>query len=491
MKRIRLGLGSKIIGIVIFVVCTFSIALFVAMYLLGSAVYTKTAQGCTQMVDTSLKIIAGVDGAAAAVDQDVQQQQALVMLRRVGDCRERGFLVVAQDGTVLADSQHPQREGKPLGVRSATGEPLHSALQRAGTDRRGGTFYFRSAGEEGWFEGALFCSRTYAPWGWIVASSIPRSVLWHDILRTFAVIGALCTLLTLGTWAIVIWVVLSIYRSVEGLAGQLKTCSDETSEFAEIIDSAGAKLARGASDQAASVEETSASLQQVASQAESNAQNAEEAARQAQESNRLTSDGISAMKQLQDAMQQIQSTGDEIATVAKGIGEIAFQTNLLALNAAVEAARAGEAGQGFAVVASEVRALAQKSAEQATTAESLLQQSQESMQRGRHTVESVISGFGKIDQSSEQVVRLIQEIAGAAREQSSGVGQITTAVQSIEQVVQANTGTSEETAEAGRELTGHAELLARLVGHLIGIIRGGSASGPASPPSSGKPALPA
>jgi methyl-accepting chemotaxis protein len=89
------------------------------------------------------------------------------------------------------------------------------------------------------------------------------------------------------------------------------------------------------------------------------------------------------------------SKSKDIAQVINIIQEIAFQTNILSLNAAVEAATAGEAGRGFAVVAAEVRNLATRSADAA--------------KQIKDVVNSIQSETGKIKNSSETVVSVVNE----------------------------------------------------------------------------------
>jgi hypothetical protein len=96
-----------------------------------------------------------------------------------------------------------------------------------------------------------------------------------------------------------------------------------------------------------------------------------------------------------EVVNSLVSKSKDIAQVINIIQEIAFQTNILSLNAAVEAATAGEAGKGFAVVAAEVRNLANRSADAA--------------KQIKDVVTSIQNETGKIKNSSETVVSVVNE----------------------------------------------------------------------------------
>ncbi len=231
------------------------------------------------------------------------------------------------------------------------------------------------------------------------------------------------------------------------------------------IKDASHSLAQGASDQAASLEEITASLQEMTGMTQASAGHAGKAAELSNGSQSTASKGQSDMTRLADAMTEIKASSSEISQIIRVIDDIAFQTNLLALNAAVEAARAGEAGKGFSVVAEEVRGLAKRSADAVKSTSAMIEIANQRADNGVTIATSVGEGLDHIVEQTQQVNKLVGNIAHTYRDQATGINEITLGVSSLDSVMQQNAAgseqlaaTTEETSARLAELTGMVEL---------------------------------
>lgn len=176
----------------------------------------------------------------------------------------------------------------------------------------------------------------------------------------------------------------------------------------------------------------------------------------AEKSGMVVKNAISAMEKIEDSSRQI----SQIISV---IDDIAFQTNLLALNAGVEAARAGDAGKGFAVVAQEVRELAQRSANAAKEIKTLIETSSTHVGAGVSLVNETGTALGEIESQVGKINDLVQSIVTGAREQSTALIEINTAINQMDQMTQQNAAMVEETNAATQGLSGEAVKLEGLV----------------------------
>ncbi|MEL6794717.1 MAG: methyl-accepting chemotaxis protein, partial [Pseudomonadota bacterium] len=195
-------------------------------------------------------------------------------------------------------------------------------------------------------------------------------------------------------------------------------------------------LAKRTESQAAALEQSVAALKQLQNGLASSAGSAEEASRftAAASHEAVTSEEV--MGRSLTAMQGLASSSSQITQIIAVIDDIAFQTNLLALNAGVEAARAGDAGRGFAVVASEVRALAQRCTGAAQEVNSLITNSNQHVREGVALVEEASEALTEIIDKVERINGIVSGISSNASEQSSGVDEIMSAMDELDQVTQ-------------------------------------------------------
>ena len=230
------------------------------------------------------------------------------------------------------------------------------------------------------------------------------------------------------------------------------------------IQSASNDLAKRTEQQAASVEETAAALEEITTTVADSSHRAQEAGELVRETKENAEHSGNIVRQAVDAMGMIEKSAGEIANIIGVIDEIAFQTNLLALNAGVEAARAGDAGKGFAVVAQEVRELAQRSAKAAKEIKELINASNAHVKNGVTLVGDTGKALLQIVTQVVQVDGNVGAIVEASKEQSTGLKEINTAVNTIDQGTQQNAAMVEETSAAAHSLSREAAQLFQLIG---------------------------
>ena len=195
-----------------------------------------------------------------------------------------------------------------------------------------------------------------------------------------------------------------------------------------------------------SIVSMAASIEEVSGNAERSsdvARHSVEVAHKGGEAVRRTIDGMNAIREtIQETSKRIKRLGEssqEIGNIVELINDIAEQTNILALNASIQASMAGEAGRGFAVVADEVQRLAERSTNATKQIEVLVRTIQAdtneavvSMERsttdvvgGALLAENAGAALDEIEQVSNQIASLVQNISSSARQQAGAAADVT------------------------------------------------------------------
>jgi methyl-accepting chemotaxis protein len=277
-----------------------------------------------------------------------------------------------------------------------------------------------------------------------------------------------------GLIAFALVMVWRIGRTLNQVLAELRAAADGNASAASEISASSQVLAQGASQQAASLEETSASSEEISSITMKNAKSADHAAERMKVAASQIADANTRLEQLVVSMNEITSSSDKISKIIQVIDSVAFQTNILALNAAVEAARAGDAGKGFAVVAGEVRNLAQRCSQAAKDTAGLIENSMSKTKEGKNKLDEVAGTFRRITDSAREVSALVDEVRSASTGQARSVTQISAALAQMQQVTQQTAAGAEQGAAAGEELSSQSRAMRVTVARLASLVNGAS-----------------
>jgi twitching motility protein PilJ len=271
----------------------------------------------------------------------------------------------------------------------------------------------------------------------------------------------------------------SVNYAVEALRKLVATISQSGIQLdgaARQTQALASHLARASNAQSKQVGSATESIGAVASSIEEVSGNAERAADVARHSVdvahkggdavRRTIDGMNTIREtIQDTSKRIKRLGEssqEIGNIVELISDIAEQTNILALNASIQASMAGEAGRGFAVVADEVQRLAERAANATKQIEVLVRTIQTdtneavvSMERsttdvvgGALLAENAGAALLEIEQVSNQIASLVQNISASARGQSSAAQNIARNMQVLREISAQSADSTSATSQA-------------------------------------------
>ena len=231
---------------------------------------------------------------------------------------------------------------------------------------------------------------------------------------------------------------------------------------------------------AASIEEVSGNAERAADVA----RHSVDVAHKGGDAVRRTIDGMNTIREtIQETSKRIKRLGEssqEIGNIVELISDIAEQTNILALNASIQASMAGEAGRGFAVVADEVQRLAERAANATKQIEVLVRTIQTdtneavvSMERsttdvvgGALLAENAGAALLEIDQVSNQIASLVQNISASARGQATAAQNIARNMQVLREI---SAQSADSTSATSQSIVKLADLAAALRKSIAGF----------------------
>lgn len=254
---------------------------------------------------------------------------------------------------------------------------------------------------------------------------------------------------------------------------------DDTSErltrFAQVADSRIGQLSSASTRQSGEIAVASTAIDAMTQSVHKVSRNAATSSEVAHKSLDISKAGaqtvrsaitdmVAVREQIQATSKRIKRLGEssqEVGDIVRLMNDIAEHTNILALNASIQTSGNGNSDKSFARVTDEVQQLAQRSAEanrkidvlvqaiQTDTQEAIasMEQTTARVVTSSRNAESAGAALDEVEEVSSSLARLIANISEAAIKQADVTGQVTGAMQSINEVTTQTDQYSKEAME--------------------------------------------
>lgn len=355
---------------------------------------------------------------------------------------------------------------------------------------------------------------------WALISEKSVKEVYSPALRILYYIGGASLLTLIAVLILGYSLSFKLTLPINEAGDELARVSSIVGENSNSMKENSSRLSESSGKVAAAIQETVSVLDELTSMVNRNLENVEASSERSDESQEMARKGDQSVKSMLEAMDDINHSNEkmilemssigesmqEIITIIENIGEkasvindIVFQTKLLSFNASVEAARAGEQGKGFAVVAEEVGSLASASGKAAGEISELLNNSvlkvNDIVEMSKNKLaamtkighEKIILGNERAQECGKYLQRIlenicdvdrkIKEIKDASQEQSTGINEVSLAMEELERISHT---TSEVSIQALANAQGLEEQSASLDKIMINLARLVNGAGPGS-----------